>query len=163
GDRCRVVSLKFNWHQDCNRAASRKGDGLMLIETTMPLGRWVLLSVTIVVWTAVPAQAQWALTPYLGMNVAGGVEHGKGGVGGSVAYLGARIGFEFDVERSHPSFKAPEWFPLDLPRHPTAREERKVPAPTSTPTRSASWATWWCPFAFEPRASGVRTRPPGSA
>src|SRR5262245_604731 len=85
----------------------------MLIETLMPLGRWVLLSVTIVVWTAVPAQAQWALTPYLGMNVAGGVEHGKGGVGGSVVYLGDRIGFEFDVERYQHFFKDSEVFPLD--------------------------------------------------
>jgi opacity protein-like surface antigen len=41
----------------------------------------------------------------LGVNLSGDVEDGKGGIGGSVGYFGARLGFEFDVERHWHFFK----------------------------------------------------------
>jgi len=81
----------------------------------MRLRRYVLLTVLVVAWTAtpVPAHAQWMITPYLGANVSGDVEQGKGGPGGSVGYLGDRLGFEFDFQRYHHFFKDSEVFPLD--------------------------------------------------
>jgi opacity protein-like surface antigen len=63
--------------------------------------------------TAVPAQAQWVVTPHLGVNFAGDVELGKGGPGGSVGYFGRRIGFEFDFQRYQHFFKDSEVSPLD--------------------------------------------------
>jgi len=78
----------------------------------MRLRRWVLLTVPVVAWTA-PAQAQWVITPYLGANVSGDVEQGKGGFGGSVGYLGGRLGFEIDVMRYQHFFKDAEVFPAD--------------------------------------------------
>jgi hypothetical protein len=40
-----------------------------------------LLIAFFVAWTAAPAVAQWAVTPYLGVNVGGDVETGKGSPG----------------------------------------------------------------------------------
>jgi len=77
------------------------------------LRRCLLLTVPVVAWTAAPAQAQWVISPYVGMNVAGDVEHGKGGPGGSVSHLGGRFGFELDFQRYQHFFKDSEVSPLD--------------------------------------------------
>lgn len=79
----------------------------------MRLRRSVLLTVAVVASTAASAQAQWMIAPYFGANVAGDVEQGKGGAGGSAGYLGGRFGFEFDVMRYQHFFKDSEVFPLD--------------------------------------------------
>jgi opacity protein-like surface antigen len=79
----------------------------------MRLRSCVLLTVAVVAWTAAPAHAQWTIAPYLGVNVSGDVEQGKGGPGGSAGYLGGRFGFEFDVMRYQHFFKDSEVFPLD--------------------------------------------------
>jgi hypothetical protein len=79
----------------------------------MRLRSCVLLTVAVVAWTAAPAHAQWTIAPYLGVNVSGDVEQGKGGPGGSAGYLGGRLGFEFDVMRYQHFFKDSEVFPLD--------------------------------------------------
>jgi opacity protein-like surface antigen len=79
----------------------------------MRLRRGVLLTVPLVAWTAPPAHAQWVITPDLGMNIAGDVEHGKGGPGGSVGYFAGRLGFELDFQRYQHFFKDSEVFPLD--------------------------------------------------
>lgn len=65
------------------------------------------------VWTAASAHAQWVVTPSLAGNVAGDVEHGKGGPGVSVGYLGGRLGFEVEVQRYQHFFKDAEVIPLD--------------------------------------------------
>jgi len=79
----------------------------------MRLRRSVLLTVAVVTWPAAPARAQWMIAPYLGANVSGDVEQGKGGPGGSAGYLGRRFGIEFDVMRYQHFFKDSEVFPLD--------------------------------------------------
>jgi opacity protein-like surface antigen len=65
----------------------------------------ILFTVVIVTWTAAPAQAQWLVTPYLGISLAGDAEFRRGGPGGSVGYFGRRLGFEFDFERYNHFFK----------------------------------------------------------
>ena len=75
--------------------------------------RNTLLAVTVVAWTAAPAHAQWHVTPSLAVNAAGDVEHGKGGPGVSVGYLGERLGFEFELQRYQHFFKDAEVVPLD--------------------------------------------------
>jgi opacity protein-like surface antigen len=77
------------------------------------LQRCILLAVPVMAGTAAPAHAQWVVTPYLGANVAGDVEHGKGGPGGSVGYFAGRLGFEFDARRYQHFFNDSEIFPLD--------------------------------------------------
>ena len=67
--------------------------------------RCILLTLTATVWTVAPAQAQWVVTPYLGINLAGDAEFRRGGPGVSVAFFGERVGFEFDVERYNHFFK----------------------------------------------------------
>jgi Outer membrane protein beta-barrel domain len=62
-------------------------------------------SVLVVTWTAVPAEAQWVAAPYLPINIAGDVEAGMGGIGGSIGYVGSRVGFEFDLARYHHFFR----------------------------------------------------------
>ena len=79
----------------------------------MRFRRDTLLAVTVVVWTAAPAHAQWLVTPSLAGNIGGDVEHGKGGPGVSVGYLGDRIGFEVEVRRYQHFFKDAEVIPLD--------------------------------------------------
>jgi outer membrane protein with beta-barrel domain len=65
----------------------------------------VLLTVLIVAWTAAPARAQWAVTPYVGINLAGDAESRRGGPGVSGSYVGGRLGLEFDVQRYRHFFK----------------------------------------------------------
>jgi hypothetical protein len=70
-----------------------------------------ILTVLLVAWTATPAYAQWVVTPYLGVNVAGDVEFRRGGPGASVGYLGSGLGFEF--QRYQHFFKDSEISPRD--------------------------------------------------
>jgi hypothetical protein len=65
----------------------------------------ILFTMLVVAWTAAPAQAQWVVTPYLGVNLAGDAEFRRGGPGGSVGYFGDLLGFEFDFERYNHFFK----------------------------------------------------------
>jgi opacity protein-like surface antigen len=65
----------------------------------------IVLAVLGVVCTAAPAQAQWVVSPYLGINLGGDAEFRRGGPGGSAGYFGGRLGFEFDVQRYHHFFK----------------------------------------------------------
>lgn len=64
----------------------------------------LLFTVLLVGCTATPAMGQWMATGYLGTNF-GGVEKGKGGIGGSVGYVPGRLGFELDLERHWHFFK----------------------------------------------------------
>jgi opacity protein-like surface antigen len=73
----------------------------------------VLVVVSVVGWTAAPAQAQWVITPQLAGNVAGDVEFRRGGPGVSGGYLGRRLGFEFEFQRYQHFFKDSEIVPLD--------------------------------------------------
>ena len=74
-------------------------------EQTMRIERCILLTVLVVASTAARAQAQWVATGYLGINVAGDVEAGKGGPGVSISYFAGGLGFEFDFERYNHFFK----------------------------------------------------------
>jgi opacity protein-like surface antigen len=65
----------------------------------------VLLVLTVMAWTAAPARAQWIITPYLGINLAGDAEFRRGGPGVSVGYFVGFLGFELDVERYNHFFK----------------------------------------------------------
>ena len=67
--------------------------------------RGIHLTALLLAWTAAPAEAQWVATPYLGVNVAGDVETGKGGPGGSIGYVGDPLGFEFDFQLFKHFFK----------------------------------------------------------
>jgi hypothetical protein len=64
-----------------------------------------LLTALVVAGTVAPAQAQWVVTPYLGINLAGDAEFRRGGPGVSGGYAGDRLGLEFDVQRHHHFFK----------------------------------------------------------
>ena len=64
-----------------------------------------VLAVLVIAWTAAPVQAQWAVTPYLGGNLAGDAEFRRGGPGVSGGYSGDRLAFEFDVQRYNHFFK----------------------------------------------------------
>lgn len=70
----------------------------------------ILFAVLVVGWTAAPAHAQLEATPYIGANILGDVERGKGGPGGSVGYyfLDGRLGFEFEFQRYFHFFKDAE-------------------------------------------------------
>lgn len=65
----------------------------------------ILLTLMAVAGTAAPGQAQWVVTPYMGINLAGDAEFRRGGPGISVAYFDGRLGFEFDVERYNHFYK----------------------------------------------------------
>jgi hypothetical protein len=65
----------------------------------------ILRTVLAVASAAAPAQAQWVVTPSLGINLAGDAEFRRGGPGGSVGFFGDRLGFECDVQRYHHFFK----------------------------------------------------------
>jgi len=67
--------------------------------------RCLLLTLAATAWTVAPAHAQWVVTPYLGINLAGDAEFRRGGPGVSVAFFGDHLGFEFDVERYNHFFK----------------------------------------------------------
>jgi opacity protein-like surface antigen len=79
----------------------------------MRTGRGILLALLVVAGAALPGQAQWVVTPYIGTNT-GDVETGKllggngGGIGGSVVYFDGRLGFEFDIERHFHFFHDPD-------------------------------------------------------
>ncbi len=83
--------------------------------------RCVLLTVPVLAWAAAAVHAQWVITPQLGMNFAGDVEHGKGGPGGSVAYFHGRLGFELEFQRYQHFFKDSEILPLDPAAPPNCR------------------------------------------
>jgi Outer membrane protein beta-barrel domain len=68
----------------------------------------ILLTVVVVAWTAAPAQAQWVVTPYIGVNLSGTAESRKGGFGGSISYFGGPLGFEFEAQRYYHFFKDAE-------------------------------------------------------
>jgi opacity protein-like surface antigen len=74
-------------------------------ENIMRARRGILLTVLVVAWTVAPVQAQWVVTPYFGVNLAGDTEFRRGGPGVSGGYVGDRLGFEFDVKRYHHFFK----------------------------------------------------------
>lgn len=76
-----------------------------LMMSLMRVGIGFLLALAVNALTAVSAQAQWIVTPYLGVNLAGDAEFRRGGPGGAIGYLGDRLGFEFDVQRYHHFFK----------------------------------------------------------
>jgi hypothetical protein len=65
----------------------------------------ILLTLLVVAWTVAPAQAQWVVTPYLGINLAGDAEFRRGGPGVAGGYFLDRLAFEFDVHRYHHFFK----------------------------------------------------------
>jgi hypothetical protein len=65
----------------------------------------ILRTVLAVASAAAPAEAEWVVTPSLGINLAGDAEFRRGGPGGSVSFFGDRLGFEFDVQRYHHFFK----------------------------------------------------------
>jgi opacity protein-like surface antigen len=67
--------------------------------------RCILLTLTAIAWTAAPVRAQWVVTPYLGINLAGDTEFRRGGPGVSAGYFGGLVGFELDVERYNHFFK----------------------------------------------------------
>jgi len=67
--------------------------------------RCILLTLAATAWTVAPAHAQWVVTPYLGINLAGDAEFRRGGPGVSVAFFGDRLGFELDVERYNHFYK----------------------------------------------------------
>ena len=90
-----------------------ESDRRFMSDSVMRLRRCVLLMVPMVAWMAGPAHAQWVIAPYLGGNIAGDVESGKGGPGVSLDYLGPRLGFEFDFQRYQHFFKDSEVHPLD--------------------------------------------------
>ena len=71
----------------------------------LSIQRCVLLMFAILTGASAPAQAQWGVTPYLGVNLAGGAEFRRGGPGVSITYFGSRLGFEFGVERYNHFYK----------------------------------------------------------
>lgn len=83
--------------------------------------RYFVLSIVLAVsWMPAAAYAQvaaaqprWVAAPYLHAN-GGEVEIRRGGPGGSIAYLGPRLGFELDVDRHHHIFKDKK---LDFPNN----------------------------------------------
>jgi Outer membrane protein beta-barrel domain len=74
----------------------------------MRVRRTMFFTVLAVAWIAAPAQAQWIVTPYVGINVAGDLERRRGGAGVYAGYIGDWVAFEFDVERHGHFFKDAE-------------------------------------------------------
>ena len=70
----------------------------------MRAGGFVLLT-ALAVCMATTASAEWAVTPYLGINLAGDAEFRRGGPGGSIGYFGDRLGVELDFMRYNHFFK----------------------------------------------------------
>lgn len=66
----------------------------------MNVQRCMLLVIAVMLWTAVPAPAQWVVTPSWGINLAGDAEFRRGGPGVAVDYFGGPrgLGFELDVQ-----------------------------------------------------------------
>jgi len=90
---------------------------------------YVLFTVLAAAWTGAPAHAQWVITPYLGANIAGDVELGKGGPGVSVGYFSGPLGFEFDLQRYQHFFKDSRVFPLDPTAPPNCTGGQRDPNP----------------------------------
>ena len=65
----------------------------------------VLLTAIALASTATNARAEWVVTPYLGVNLAGDIEFRRGGPGGSVGDFRDRLGFEVDFQRYHHFYK----------------------------------------------------------
>ena len=65
----------------------------------------VVFTLFAVASTATNAPAEWVVTPYLGVNLAGDAEFRRGGPGGSIAYFRDTLGIEVDVQRYHHFFK----------------------------------------------------------
>src|SRR5262245_1754884 len=65
----------------------------------------VLLTTFAITATATSAAAEWVVTPYLGVNLAGDAEFRRGGPGASVGYFRDTLGFEVDVMRYNHFFK----------------------------------------------------------
>jgi hypothetical protein len=114
--------------------------------------------------TAAPGQAQWMIAPSLGVNVAGGVEQGEGGPGGSAGYLGGRLGFEFDVMRYQHSSRIPRCSPFDPAAPPNctpAAGEGPAPCTDIDSDAISFMGNVCCPFAFKARRSGGPYRTAG--
>ena len=111
-----VLLGESGWHQRCWLLASPRT--ITLLKRLRPC---LLLTLSIVTWISVPAYAQWVITPYLGMNVAGDVEFRRGGPGGSLDFFARRLGFEFDVLRYNHFFKDSDVFPPDPDAPPNCR------------------------------------------
>ena len=84
-----------------------------MIELRLRFRRSVLIAVPVLSWLTASAQAQWTITPQLGMNFAGDVEFRRGGPGASAGYFGKRVGFEVEFQRYQHFFKDSEIVPLD--------------------------------------------------
>ena len=67
--------------------------------------RGFVLLAALAAFMATPASAEWAVTPYLGINLAGDAEFRRGGPGGSIGYFGDRLGVELDFMRYNHFFK----------------------------------------------------------
>lgn len=65
----------------------------------------VVLTAIAVASTATHALAEWVVTPYLGVNLAGDAEFRRGGLGGSVGYFRNTLGVEVDLMRYNHFFK----------------------------------------------------------
>ena len=88
-----------------NRRRSEAARRMTDRRTGMRVRGGIFLTVLFVAGTAAPARAQWVVTPYLGINLAGDGEFRRGGPGLTVGYIGDRRGFEFDFERYNHFFK----------------------------------------------------------
>lgn len=110
----RVFTTESNGISDAFSSARLERDHVQpLSESVKRLRCCVLVTMLAAAWTAAPAHAQWVITPYLGANVAGDVELGKGGPGASVGYFRGPLGFEFDLQRYQHFFKDARVSPLD--------------------------------------------------
>src|SRR5262245_36263282 len=98
-------------HRTARQCRERSGGDMG--ESAVRVRRLVTFAITVVILNATAAQGQWLITPYLGGNISGGVEQGKGGPGVSVGYFGGVFEFEFDFQRYQHFFKDSEVSPLD--------------------------------------------------
>ena len=123
---------EIRWHQSCHLPSSQKNQDPMLIERQLAKLRLKP--------SRTPGAASLATALALPRS--------------------AGLGFEFDVMRYQHFFKDAEVFPADPAAPPNCRPGSGgdgSPARTSTRMRRASWATWWCPYAFKARRSYVPT------
>ena len=84
-----------------------------MIEPILRFRHRALIALPVLACLAASADAQWVITPQLGVNVAGDVEFRRGGPGASAGYFGQRLGFEIEFQRYHHFFKDSEIVPLD--------------------------------------------------
>jgi len=102
-----------------------------LCDSVKRLRRCILFAV-LVAGPAAPAQAQWLVTPYLGVNVAGDVEFRRGGPGVSATFFGGPVGFEFDFQRYQHFFKDSRVSPLDPAAPPNCTGSQTAPGQPCT-------------------------------